>query len=353
MIAPTPPLILATDVAGAFAAWSEVDLDCDLFVPADAMRLSGPFTQDGIPAAWPLVKQSNQMIGSLLALPVFSGQRTSAVNEVAGNRDELTFMAASSSKVLVDCNLPIRMSKPAGTFASFAAEIAAQLGVKVIPGVGTTLPRIESVNASATEPAWSILDRLAKENGCWIWCDTLGNVRIESLAPYYAMPPVDTLNYMPGDPLNNIKRFRLRDDAGERYSHIFVKGQGPQRALQGNVTGILSVPVEGVWIDPELALRGVYRPLWLEDPMAKNPLQAFNRAVREAMIRKVAGQKIEMEVYGWLTSTGIPWQVTQMVNVSLPTKGIIGPFFVASRRLLQDLQQGTRAVLTLIEPGVL
>jgi prophage tail gpP-like protein len=177
-------------------------------------------------------------------------------------------------------------------------------------------------------------------------------VRIESLKPYYAIPPVDTIVCAPNNPNARVLRYTLRDDAGERFSHIYVKGSGAQLARQGNATGALSVPVEAVFADLELIARGIFRPLTICDPNVKNLAQAQARAIREAMLRKIEGQKIELEIRGFLTTAQMPWAVTQMVTVAIPAKNITGPYFVAGARFLQD-GRGERTLLTLIEPGVL
>jgi prophage tail gpP-like protein len=275
--------------------------------------------------------------------------------EKRGTTQTVTVELASRAKVLNDCAAPQGFDVPAGSLTTFAAQLAGQLGVP-ITAVGA-VPRTTPIRANDTQTVWSILSSLAKENNAWMWTDAAGVVHLEPLASYYMAPPVDKLLCLPGGPQaagNNVVDYRLRDDSGQRYSHIIVRGQGSQRAVDGNAaTGLLSYPVLGQAIDPELSARGVYRPYVIDDGDARTIAQAVARATREMMIRRIDGTKIEIEVGSWTTAAGVPWQTTQMVAVSIPTDGIAGTFMIAGRRLLLDKTNGYRARLTLIEPGML
>lgn len=354
------PLTLVTDTGIFMSSWEEIDCDSDLFVPADAIHLRGPVMQDGIPVPWQQAKMANRLVVSLGPAPMFTGNKTRAARRKSGRESGLTIEGVDSAKILVDCPPAIRFAKPAGNLAAFATELCLSLGVAVAPGGTATIPRISATSATATEPVWSILQRLAQEVGCWLWCDAAGIVHCEPLAPYYAIPPVDTLVSAPTGPGaagNNILDYELLDDVGERYSEIKIKGTATMRGYgpvpAGGTYPSWVVPVESKWVDPELAQRGIYRPLTLFDPLVKNIQQAASRSIREAMLAKIQGTKIVVWVEGFTTLTGIPWQTTQMVMVSIPEDGVVGPYMIAGRRLLQDARQGSRTMLTLIEPGVL
>ncbi|MDP8224503.1 MAG: hypothetical protein P9L99_14175 [Candidatus Lernaella stagnicola] len=355
---PVPlPLILTTDVAGILAAWESIDLDSDMLVPSDMLHLVGPSTQDGVPMAWPLLARCNRLIATLGPVPIFTGNRSSATNEVSQTGDQIAIEGCDAAKVLVDSPPLIRFRRPAGSLATFAAELCGQLAVPVVVDAAAQIPRAQTTSASPSQPVWSILEPIAKECGCTMWCDATGVLRIESLLPYYAIPPVATLASMPSGPqaaANNITSYTLRDDVEARFSHIVVQGGGGQRARHGTIaTGMLGAPALGMAVDPELISRGVYRPLVLVDQDAKSIAQAQAKAMREVALRRLQGTKIELEVAGFTTETGLPWQVAQMVLVSIPHKGVAGPMFVIARRLMQDLSGGSRTRLTLVEPGVM
>lgn len=349
------PITLMMPPAPPLSAWKSIDLDSDIFTPSDAFRLEGPATADGVPVIFPIMQRTGR-VSALMSgvIPVFTGFRATVEVASDGGDRTLTVEGADMAKVLVDCSPPIRFSRPAGATGAFAAEIGASLGVTV--AATATLPRLSTTSFSATQTAWAMFEGWAKEAQAVVYCDPLGVVRIESLKPYYAKPPVDLLVSMPSGPSsqgNNLLSYRLRDDAGERYSHVIVKGQTSLRARQGNKTGLLQAPVIGLSVDPELTAMGIYRPLTIQDEDAKTIAQAQSKAIREHAIRRIQGIKIECEVPGFTTRTFSPWFVTDMVTVSIPADGIAGLYFVAGRRFMQDETRGSRTKLTLIEPGVL
>ena len=263
-------------------------------------------------------------------------------------------------KALVDCHPLKRFEQPAGSLATFAQELCAPFGVAVKVDATATIPQTEAARVSPTETIWAILEKIAKQtgSGCWIWCDALGVLHIESLKPYYATPPVAALICLPPGPQaakNNLQKYRLRDDAGERYSHIVVLGNQARRARDGNAAdGLTTQPaVEGLAVDPEMIGMGIYRPLVIEDNRAKSIQQAQNEAMRELAIRRVQGTKIECDVGGHFDDSGRPFATCTNVTVTIPDKGITGSWFVAGRRFFRDIERGDYTSLTLIMPGVL
>ncbi|MFA5121883.1 hypothetical protein [Zavarzinia sp.] len=346
------PLVVALDTVGPLVGFDSVDLDNDLFVPADAGVVQGPANQGGVPIPWAALRLANIASATLGGAPLFTGQAIGkSKNKKSG---QLTVDLASRVKTLVDCPSPAGFSAPAGTLAGFAQMLCAPLLVPVV-AVGA-MPRLEAIGATKTEPVWSVLQRLAHENGNWVWSDPAGVVHIEPLAPYYAAPPVDLLISLPSGPsasANNVIDYTLRDDAGDRYSQYTVIGHGATRCLGAGDIPLLSYPIIATVPDPELTARGVYRPLTIEDGSIRNQAQALTRATREMLLRRVRGLKIEVDVMGWTTTAGVPWQTTQMVLISFPEDGIAGSYMIAGRRLTLDKQNGRRTRLTLIEPGAL
>jgi len=372
------PLVVTTDATGPLFGFDKVDIDSDLFVPVDAGHVSGPSQPGGVPIPWLLAKRARKFTASLFGAPIFSG---TVERKNKGKREgRLELELYSTAKALFDCPplvaiparvpgpvVPVpdpvagmtvlkRLSVPAGTLAQIATAAAGSLGVAVAPGAPAFTPRLDAVSAGDTTTCWQLLEPLAKQAGATLWVDELGILHVDKLATFYLLPPVDKLLCLPGGAgqANNVLDYRLLDDTTDRFSHVVVKGNGAQRAQHGNAaTGLLSVPAAGQMIDPALVARGAYRPLVIADGTARNTLQATNAAIREAAMRQVRGTKIEVDLYGWTTSTGIPWRVTQMVAAAFPEDGIAGLFFVAGRRFTRDKQSGTRTRLTLIEPGVL
>lgn len=357
MTVPHLPFALTLDTVGVLAGFDSVDIDSDLFTPVNAGIIEGPATQMGVPVPWELLSRANIAQAMLGPVPVFTG--TAVVKTKNKRSGKLTVDLACSAKALVDCAPPVAFSLPGGTLASIATALCGSLKVLIAPGASAAVPRTDAISAGKTEPVWSTLTGLAAQvtPPCHVWCDPLGLVHVEAMTDYYMRPPVDILQCYPPGPqaaANNILDYTLRDDAGDRYSTIIVHGQGSQRALQGNAaTGLLSAPVMGAFQDPDLTARGVYRPLVIEDGAARNIAQAQARAVREVMLRRIQGLKIECDVAGWTTTTGVPWAVTQMVQVNLAEDRIVKPYFIAGRRFTLDKQNGRRTRLTLIEPGVL
>lgn len=351
------PLLVTTDTAGILRSFTSIDLDCDLFVPADAAVIEGPADIEGVPLPWPLLKRVQRVVATFGPAPVFTGQRTSIAKRRGDGESSMTLELASPAKTLVDCPPPLGFQRPAGTLATFAGELCGQLGVLVAPGgVAAAVPRLDAVGAGASEPVWSTLDNLARQVGATLWCDEAGIVHIQELAPFYLLPPVDSLMYVPGNPANNIGSYELRDDLEERYATVYVKGHTPVRSFGPYASGlstVLSVPCEGIAVDPELVALGVTRSLTIEDPRARTIAQAIARAKREIALRRINGAKLQVTVPGWTTTLGLPWRVTQMVSVTIPEDGIMAPFFIAGRRFMRDLASGTRTVLTLVEPGAL
>lgn len=353
-VAPPLPFVVTLDTTGPLAGFESVDMDSDLFVPINAGILEAPATQAGVPIPWLTLSRANLATCTLGPSPMFVG--TATVKTKTGSTNRVNIDLASRAKILVDCAPPTAISIPAGTLAAVTQLLCGSLAVPVAPSAGAAVPRLDPVAPGRTEPVWSTLTNLAKEAGCWVWCDSMGLIHVEPMAPFYAKPPVDILTCAPApaSAANNILDYTLRDDGGDRFSHIVVHGAGSQRALQGNAaTGLLAAPVFGLAVDPDLASRGVYRPLVLEDGAARNIAQAQARALREMMIRRVEGLKIECEVAGWTTTLGVPWDITQMVQVNIPADGVVGPRMIAGRRFVLNKTSGRRTRLTLIEPFVL
>jgi prophage tail gpP-like protein len=353
---PFLPFALMLDSVGLLYGFDAVDLDADLFTPINAGLVEGPAQQLGMPVPWALLSRANIATASIGPAPVFTG--TAVVKTKNKRSGKLTVDLACTAKILVDCAPPVSFSLPGGTLASIAKMLCTSLGVLTAPGASGSVPRKDAIATGKTEPVWSTLTELAKQTTppAHVWCDAMGLIHIESMAPYYARPPVDRLHCLPAPwaAANNILDYTLRDDAGDRYSHITVHGEGAQRALQGNAaTGILNVPVIGTAVDPELVARKVYRPLVLEDGAARNLAQAQAKAMREMMLRRIQGIKIEVDLSGWTTTAGVPWAPAQMVLVNIAEDGILGPYFVVGRRFTLSKTDGRKTRLTLIEPGVL
>lgn len=349
------PFIVMTNATAPLAMWTEIDADSDLFSPFDAMRIAGPATTLGVPYTWLQLRALGQIAATLGGLPVFTGKRVSVEIAVQDGQRKLTIEAADAAKALCDCAPVTPLAAPAGTLQAFAQLLCAPFGVTVV--ATAPLPRITTTSFSATESVWSILEELAHEAQATIWVDPLGIVRIETMASYYAKPPVEILTVLPAGPAaiaNNVLSYRLFDDAGDRFSQVVVRGHGPMRALQGSAaTGLCNAPVTGLAPDPEMIALGMFRPRVIDDEDSKTIAQAQAKALREIALRKIRGTKIEVEVRGFTTTTGTPWQATQMVQVNIEAEKVAGPYFVAGRRFMQDAQNGTRTRLTLIEPFVL
>ncbi len=352
------PLTLTVDTAGILSTWNRFDCDSDLFVPSDMLRCEGPLMQDGAPVVWPLLKKANRISAMIGPGPVFRGGRTAVENEVDQQSDVITIEAMDAVKPLVDCQPLDRFEAPAGNLAAFAAKLCAPFGTVLKVDANAAIPQTDETRVSPTETIWSILEKLAHQCQCWIWCDALGILHIESLKPYYALPPVAKLMCFPPGPQaqqNNIQKYKLRDDAGERFSHILVQGNNSRRARHGNAADGLTVqpPIEGLAVDPELAALGIYRPLVIADENARSIQQAQNKAIREMMIRRIQGTKIELQAGGHFDDSGRPFAVCTNVIVTIPEKGITGPWFVAGRRFFRDTERGDYTALTVITPGVL
>lgn len=357
MALPLPLIVTLTTPLGpvVLTGFESIDIDTDLFVPSGQANLSGPAVQLGAPIPWPVVKEASLATVTLGPLPIFTG--TALVKTKNAKTNAIAIELADAARVLVDCAPPLPWSRPAGTLAAFAAELAGQFAVPIAPGASPAVPRTDAITANATQSVWAILEPLCKEAQAWMWADELGFVHVESLATYYAKPPVAQIAALPPGPqaaLNNVLDYTLRDDANARYSHIVAKGNGAMRAQHGNAaTGLLAAPAIGMAVDPLFTARGIYRPLVVEDGSARNIAQAQARAIREAALRAVEGEKIEVDVMDWTTATGTPWAVTQMVLVNFPADLVMGPYMIAGRRFMADKTNGRRTRLTLVKPGVM
>jgi len=350
------PLTLTTDKAGILTSWQQVDLDSDLFTPADLLHLVGPVTQEGVPVPWPLLKTVYRVSATLMTIPVFTGFRTQVNNSVDAQSDTITLEAMDAAKILIDCPPLKKFKRPAGSLQTFAAELCGALGIPVQTDAAAQIPVTDTTAASSTQPIYSILEPIANEMGCVIWCDAIGMLHIESMLKYYALPTVGLLVSAPAGPQaggNNILSYELTDNAGERFSHICVRGSRAHRAKHGNFLSktVTMIAVEGVAVDPELVALGIYRPKTIYDSNARSIAQAQRRAAREMRINRIDGTKITCTVEGFLSDSSRPWAPTQMVVVAIPEKGIGMPMFIAGRRFLRNETDGDVTQLTLIEPG--
>ncbi len=351
------PMILTTNAA-MMTSFTKIDIDASLFIPADACDISGPSTQEGVPISWQTAKLASQLSITLGGEPVFTGQQTRLDKVIEGATNELQFKAHSPAKTLVDCEPQQKIARPGGSLGALATELCTPFGIIAVVDAAASVPRKSWTTVSETEKIWSIFERLAKENVCTVWDDPYGAVHIESLKPYYLKPPVDTIVIAPvgAGQANRVNSIRLVDDAGERFSPVTVHGNKAVRTIgPPTAAGAFSViyqPTKAMIPDPELVARGIVRPKTIREMDVRSIDQAMRFAAREVALRKIKGTKIILDIEGFTTMLGVPWQLTQMVTLSYPEEGIAGLYMVAGRRFTHSFDE-YETELTLIESGVL
>ena len=138
-------------------------------------------------------------------------------------------------------------------------------------------------------------------------------------------------------------------DESDRFSQIYVKGQGPGTDLFNRkaVTSVISSA-----FDP-----GVTRPFRTKTIIADGSIDfvaATKKANWEANVRAAKSAEIKVKVQGWRMDPlglGPLWRPNTLVTTNIPYVGQqVGEMLIRAVQLNKSVQEGTTADLSLIRP---
>jgi prophage tail gpP-like protein len=374
---PTEKVRLAVDGV-TYADWYSVDIDSDLFTPADAFSVTGR-----LPSRDTLRKfregatldvymtDDRQMSGVIdtVSTPI---TRKKASISVSG-RDKGAFLIDTEAKHIKAANynlktLAEKLLQPA--FGIRSVIVSNEDNRKLLLGKrdrgsksGQT-SRGRSVNPFTGQPRTlthvdpgqkiaQILEEHCRRNGVTYWMTAGGDLYIGK--PNYSQEPAfQFVMYAPGSREsagNNVLEADVVRSIEGRYSEIAVIGQTTQGAANiFNPTTMKGSKFRGVANDPDLTSRGITRKLILTDGDCDGRKMAQARADYEQGLRRLKALELKLTVPGF-RQNGRLFTIDTLATVKIEEADINGTYYITQRRFIRDRKQD-RTEITLHEKGV-
>lgn len=326
--------------------WSTYDIDSDLFVPADAWRVTlvqhtielPPEVVEGAEVEVRLTREGK-------AETVLSGRLDDRTLQVGKGGQSLTLSGRDGAAVLLDCSSAI-VAMQQLSLDDVIAKVVRPLGVKRIRIEADNKLTRERVNTEPGDSAWDTLRRAAEANGLWPWFEPDGTLVVGG--PNYDKEPVASLVLAADGSGNNIEDLTETRSIASRFSEVTVLGQahswgegGGERAGRNNVKAV--VRDDGV---------PYYRPKILVDHEAVNEQIAKARGRKFISDSRLQGYTLQAVVMGHHTEGGQIWTPGQRVSLRSDPHGLDGTYFLTGRRLICRRQGGQQTLLTLKEDRV-
>lgn len=343
---PTPVEVEVKIGGMAHRGWTQYDIDSDLFVPADAWRVTlakrsivlPPEVVEGAAVEVRLVRDGK-------TATVLSGRLDDREIDVSKGGQQLQLSGRDGAGVLLDCSAAI-LSMRQLSLSDVVARIVRPLGVTRIRIEADTALLRDKVNIEPGDSAWDSLRRAAEANGLWPWFDPDGTLVVGG--PRYDQAPVARLVLNVDGKGNNVERLTERRSIAARFSEVTVLGQahasgtgGGEQAGRNNVRAVVR--------DDGLP---VFRPKVVVDHEATSETIANARGRKIISDARLAGYTLTATVNDHYTEGGEVWTPGQRVAISSDALGIDGVFFLTGRRLTSSKTQGRSSTLTLKEDGV-
>lgn len=354
----------------AFDDWFEVDIDSDIFTPADGFSMTGV-----VPAkSLDLFREGNsldvyvgddrQMAGVVDDLQVSVGKVTRVT--VAG-RDKGAFLVDGESKAFHFSSYDLKSLAEKLLDPSWGIKnviVSNEDNRRVLLGRqersrfhrGTSSSSLAATRRDEVkiDPGRRVAELLTTHCGragrAW-WLTAQGDLFIGK--PQYSQDAVyDFFRYAPDSKdaaKNNVLEANVRHSMGERFSEIAVVGQARDFGA-GSTNDKRSKKFRGVATDPDLIERGIVRKTIISDIEALSDAECQKRAEEEMQRRRLAALTINLTVQGF-KQNGRLFAIDTLANVKIEEAGIDGQFYVTQRRFREEKNQ-RRTQLTLHEKGV-
>jgi prophage tail gpP-like protein len=200
---------------------------------------------------------------------------------------------------------------------------------------------VDQVKPHPGETVYAYLQRHAARFGLMIWGTADGSVVLGR--PHYDQAPLYELRMRQGADgvANNVEKFHQRTSSKNRPSEVHVYGKstnGDQYASK----------VHAIVKDDEIDTMGLWRPLTISDPNARNFEEAERRARREMSLRRQTGDVIHAIVRDHSSDQGVVYSTDTIASVVWDKRGIADDRYVVSRTFTRSRGQGTQTHLELI-----
>lgn len=362
-----------------YADWYSVDIDSDIFTPADAFSVQGR-----VPARDKLRKfregasldvyigDDRQMDGVIDAASLAVTRKKASLSVMG--RDKGAFLIDTEAQHIKAANynlktLAEKLLQPAfgirSVILSNEDNRKLLLGKRDMKKKAGTTSRGRNVNPFTGEPRSlthvdpgqkiaQILEEHCRRNGVTYWMTAGGDLYIGK--PNYVQETAFSfLLYAPGSrdaiTKNNVLEANVLRSIDGRYSEIAVAGQ--TMTGTGNVfnpTSMKGAKFKGTATDPDLVNRGVTRKLILTDGDCTGRKQAQARAEYEQGLRRLKALELKITVAGF-RQNGRIYAVDTLATVRIEEADIDGTYYITQRRFTRDRGKD-RTELTLHEKGV-
>ncbi|TAM37836.1 MAG: phage tail protein [Burkholderiaceae bacterium] len=322
----------------AHRGWERYDIDSDLMTPADAWHVELAQTEIKLPPSVDIGAGVQVRVGGQTVL---SGLLDEREHSVSKRGHTLMLSGRDAAGVLIDCSAPIFGAQKL-TLEQVVANIVRPLGFTKFNISAEKLLMREKVNVEPGDTAWDALKHAAEANGLWPWIDPDGTLVVGG--PDYNTPVVDTLVMRYDGKGNNIEQATEKRSQVPRHSKLTVLGQAHAVGLNDGRNN-----VKGEAEDTGIK---TYRPKIVVDFEAISNAIASARAFKLMGDARVMGYELRLVVKGHRTAGGALWTPGQRVAVRCEPLGLDGVYFVMSRRLSGDRNNGQQTHLTLREDGV-
>jgi prophage tail gpP-like protein len=314
----------------AWSNWTSYTVETDILTPAAAwsLEVANPTTPQ-IAA----IEEGAAITLQVGTATVLTGWVDQKVFRSDRQGDLMTLTGRDFSAPLVDCSAPLAWASLRNVSLRVLATrclaaVGAVAALVVDPAGEELLPR---VHVDPGDTFWELLERHARDLRLMLWTS----------------PPVGTLHrHVPG-PLsasNNVVSAELAWKVSGRRSPVTVVGQS---AGGDDLFGEGASKLYGKATDAGLLAKGLTRPLVVQVATASSTRKAKARARWEVEQRQGDAWVGTYTVPGHGPTTASVWDVDAIVNVLDDRAGILGPRWIAARRLEKSRQAGTQTVLTL------
>jgi prophage tail gpP-like protein len=364
----------------AWRNWLEVDIDSDIFSPADAfivrselpsLPFVGAFREGEFLDVY--VGDDRQMPGVIDDVEL-TGDVSSERMTLTG-RDRGALLLDNEATQIKASNLTLeqlakKLIKPSfgirGIVLDNSANRKLLLGKKDrkskagtsrsgASGLFAKLPR-KQTKIDPGQTIASIFDKHCKRLGIAWWITAQGDIFFGKPS-YDQEPSFAFAAYKPRTKnawKTNVLRWSVRRSMGERYSEVTVKGQGRPKSKGGTFGGGRAAAQGSTFsatvFDQELVARGIERKLIIADNDCEDRAMAQRRAEFEMGMKRLKGLVIQLTVPGF-RQNGRLYTIDTLATVKLETIGIDGTFWLVQRRFLEK-GDSQRTELTLYQPKV-
>jgi prophage tail gpP-like protein len=371
----------------SYQNWLDVDLDSDIFTPADGFSLTATLPTKDRPGAvvkrrdfWAALREGakcevyigrDRQLAGVIDKVTPSGERSQSRLKISG-RDRAAYLVDNDAPALKVSNMTVKtliekLIDPAYGIKSVVLSneenrklVIGKSDRKALkaaaPSLFSPVPR-KSTKIDTGRTIASIIDEHTQRLGLAWWMTASGELFLGK--PNYNQDVA--YRFVAAEPgsrdtaQNNVESWAIDFDQSDRYSEVRVNGMGiPDKA------GLFSVSSGAPkWTatarDQDLIDRGITRKTIIADHDILSQSEAQHRADMEQGKRRLKAVVIRLTVPGFrqVDSTGVNrlYAIDTLASVRIDEYGIDGTYYVTQRRFREDRGR-RRTELTLHQKGV-